>query len=66
MELRKIRNGESIAKNGKKLSEEETHYYNDSYTTFNDQRLYKGEETQQDYEATECISDESKAQKDWP
>ena len=33
---------------------------------FNDQRLYKGEKTQQDHEATESISDESKAQKDWP
>ena len=33
---------------------------------FNDQRLYKGEKTQQDHEVTESISDESKAQKDWP
>ena len=33
---------------------------------FNDQRLYKGEKTQQDHEFTESISDESKAQKDWP
>ena len=33
---------------------------------FNDQRLYKGEKTQQDHEATESISDESKVQKDWP
>ena len=31
----------------------------------NDQRLYKGEKTQQDHNATESISDESKAQKDW-
>ena len=66
MELRKIRNGESIAKPGKELSEEETHYCDDSHTTFNDQRLYKGEKTQQDPEATESISDESKVQKDWP
>ena len=41
MELRKIRNGESIAKRGKELSLEETHYSNDSHTTLNDQRLYK-------------------------
>ena len=33
---------------------------------FNDQRLYKGEKAQQDHEVTESISDESKAQKDWP
>ena len=32
---------------------------------FNNQRLYNGEETQQECEATESISDESKAQKDW-
>ena len=29
-------------------------------------RLYKGEKTQQDHEVMESISDESKAQKDWP
>ena len=66
MELQKIRNGEPIAKPGKELSEEETHYYDKSHTTFNDLRLYKGEKTQQDHEATESISDESKVQKDWP
>ena len=33
---------------------------------FNDQRLYKGEKKQQDNEAMESISDESKVQKDWP
>ena len=49
MELRKIRNGESIAKPGEELSEEETHYCDDSHATFNDQRLYKGEKTQQDH-----------------
>ena len=65
-ELRKIRNGESIVKPGEELSEEETHYCDDSHAMFNDQRLYKGERTQQDHEATESISDESKAQKDWP
>ena len=66
IELRKIRNGDLIVKNGEELSEEETHYCNDSHTTFNDQRLYKREKTQQDHVATESISDESKAQKDWP
>ena len=53
MELCKIRNGEFIAKPDEELSVEETHYHNDSHTTFNDQRLYKGEKTQQDHEATE-------------
>ena len=66
MELWKIRNGESIAKPGEELSKEETHYCNDSHATSHDQRLYKGEKTQQDHEATESISDGSKAQKDWP
>ena len=66
MELRKIQNGESIAKSGKELSEGETHYCNNSLGMFNDQRLYKGEKTQQDHEAMESISVESKAQKDWP
>ena len=45
MELWKIRNGESIAKSSEELSEEETHYCDDSLETFNDQRLYKGERT---------------------
>ena len=66
MELRKIRNGEPIAKPGEELSLEETHYCNNSHTMINDQRLYKGEKTQQDHDATESISDESKAQIDWP
>ena len=66
MELRKIRNGESIAKPGEELSEEETHYCYNSHAMFNDQRLYKGEKSQNDHKATESFSDESKAQKDWP
>ena len=33
---------------------------------FNGQKLYKGEKTQQDHEATGSISDDSKVQKDWP
>ena len=33
---------------------------------FNDQRLYKGEKTQQGNEVMESISDKSKVQKDWP
>ena len=51
---------------GEELSKEETHYCDDSHAMFNRQRLYKGEKTQQDDEATETISDESKGQKDWP
>ena len=51
---------------GEELNKEETHYCDDSHATFNDQRSYKGEKTQQDHEATETISDESKVQKDWP
>ena len=35
-------------------------------SAFNDQRLYKGVKTQQDHKAMESISDDSKAQKDWP
>ena len=66
MELWKIQNGESIAQSGEDLGEEEIHYCDDCHATFNDQRLYKGVKTQQDHEATESISDESKAQKDWP
>ena len=51
---------------GEDLSEEETNYCDDSHATFNDQKLYKGEKTQQDHKAMESISDESKVQKDWP
>ena len=66
MELQKIRNGESIAKPGEELCKEETHCCDDSRATFNDERLYKGEKSQQDHKAKESISDESKAQNDWP
>ena len=65
MELQKNRNGETIAQSSKELSEEEIHYCDESHTTFNDQRLYKGEKTQQGNEVIESISDKSKAQKDW-
>ena len=50
----------------RELSKEETHHCDDSHVTFNDQRLYTREKTQQDHEATESISDESKAKRDWP
>ena len=66
MELGKTQNGESIVKPVDELSKKETHYCDDSHAMFNDQRLYKGEKTQQDHEATESISDENKVQKDWP
>ena len=66
MKLQKIQNGEPTTKTGKELNEEETYCHNDSNTTFNDQRLYYGEEIPHDLEFTESIGDESKAQKDWP
>ena len=66
MEDRKIRNGETIVQSSKELSKEEIHYCDESHTTFNDQRLYKREKPQQDQKVTESISDESKAQIDWP
>ena len=66
MELQKIQNGEIIAQSSKELSEEEIHYCDESYAMFNDQRLYKGEKTQQGNEAMKSISDTSKAQKDRP
>ena len=66
MEPWKIRNGKSILKPDEELSEEETHYCNDSHATFDDQRLYKGAKTQQDHEAMGSISDGNKAKKDWP
>ena len=66
MELWKTRNGETIAQSSEELSNKDTHYCNESHTTFNDQRLYNGEKTQQDNEVTESFSEKSKAQKDWP
>ena len=66
MELQKIQNGERIAQSSRELSEKEIHYCDKSNATFNDQRLYKGEKTQQGNEVTESFSDKSKAQKDWP
>ena len=41
MELWKIRNGETIAKSSKGLSEEEIHYCDESHAMFNDHRLHK-------------------------
>ena len=66
MELRKIWNGETIAQSSKELSEDEIHYCDKSHATFDEQRLYKREKTQQDDEVMKSISDTSKAQKDWP
>ena len=66
MELRKIQNGETTAQSSKELSEEEIYYCNKSHAMFNDQRLYKGEKTQQGNKVMESFSDKSKAQRDWP
>ena len=66
VELQKFRNGETIAQSSEELSEGEIHYCDESHTMFNDQRLYKGEKTQQGNEVTENTSDKSKTQKDWP
>ena len=66
MELQKLRHGETIAQSSEELSEEEIHYCDESHAMFNDQRLYKGEKTQQGNAVTKSISEESKAQKDWP
>ena len=66
MELWKIRNGETIAQSSKELSEDEIHHCDESHAMFNDQRLYKGEKTQQDDEVMKSISGTSKGQKDWP
>ena len=64
MELWKIRNGETIAKSSKGLSEEEIHYCDESHAMFNDQRLHKLEKTQQGNKVMKSISEKSKAQKD--
>ena len=66
MELQKIWNGETIAQSSKELSEDEIHHCDESHATFDDQRPYKGEKTQQDDEVMKSISATSKAQKDWP
>ena len=66
MEIRKIRNGETIAQSSKEFSEDEIHHCDKSHAMFDDQRLYKGEKTQQDDKVTKSISVTSKAQKDWP
>ena len=50
---------EKQLQSSEELSEEET------FATFNDQRLYKGEKTQQGNKDMERFSDKSKAQKDW-
>ena len=66
MELWKIQNGETIAETSEELSEYEIHHCDESHATFDDQRLYTGEKTQQDDEVTKSVSVTSKAQKIWP
>ena len=66
MELRKIWNGETIVQTSEELSEDEAHHYDESHAMFDDQRLYKGDTTQQDDEVMKSISVTGKAQKDWP
>ena len=66
MELWKIWNGETIAQTSEELSEDEIHHCDESHAMFNDQRLYKGEKTQQDDIVTKSISATSKEQKNWP
>ena len=66
MELWKIWNGETIVQTSEELSEEEIHHCDESHATFDDQRLYKEEKTQQDDEVTKSVSVTSKAQKNWP
>ena len=66
MELWKTQNGETIAQSSEELSNKDTHYCDESHTTFNDQRLYNGEKTQQGNEVMASFSEKSKTQKDWP
>ena len=66
MELWKIQNGETIVQTSKEHSEDEIHHCDESHATFDDQRLYNGEKTQQDGKVTKSVSVTSKAQKDWP
>ena len=66
MELWKIRNGEMIVQTSEELSEDEIHCCDESHAMFNDQRLYKGEKTQQDGKVTKSVSVASKVQKNWP
>ena len=48
MELRKIQNGEMIVQTSEEHSENEIYHCDESHAMLNDQRLYKGEKTQQD------------------
>ena len=66
MELWKIQNGETTVQTSEELSEDEIHHCDKSHAMFDDQRLYKGEKTQQDNEVTKSVSVTSKAQKNWP
>ena len=66
MELRKIRNGETIVQTSKELGEDEIDHCDESHATFDDQRLYKGAKTQQDDEVMKSVSVTSKVQKNWP
>ena len=66
MELRKIQNGEMIAQTTEEHSENEIYRCDESHAMLNDQRLYKGEKTQQDGDSTKSVSVTSEAQKNWP
>ena len=57
LELRKIQNGETIGQTSEELSEDGIQ----SHAILDDQRLYKGEQTQQDDEGMTSVSVTSKA-----
>ena len=67
MELWMIRNGKTIMQTSEEYSEKEMiDLCNESHDTLSDQRLYKGEKTQQVHNDTKSGSVSSKAQKNWP
>ena len=56
MELWKIRNGEMIVQTSEEHSENKIYHCDESHATLDDQRLYKGEKTQQDGDSMKSVS----------
>ena len=66
MELWKIRHGTMIAQTSEGHSENEIYHCDESHAMLDDQRLYKGEKTQQDCDDMKSVSVSSKVRNNWP
>ena len=66
MELRKIRNRETIVQTSEEHSEKEIYHCKESNVTIDDPRIYRGKKAQPDGDDMKSVSVSSEAQKTGP